>query len=263
MSSEQTGNSPISQNDPLDDIAAFSIGAADREESLAVKRLLAETPALQREAAEYAAAASLLNAVVPKYAAPPELKGRIMAAAHASPKIVPFALAVTPVATSVRTSRAIFVWLAAAAALVLFALNVFWLVQVSRMRESQELAVVASASFDMAVALLTDSESKRIELMDEAGEMRAMVVWMPDHDEALMVTHSLPALSDDTTYQLWIIGEKGPMSAGVFDTDADGVYSMMFSSPMDWEAVGSVGISVEPSGGSPLPTTTPLAFGTM
>ncbi len=249
-----------------EDVEAFSIGATDREESLAVKRLLDSQPELWHEAAEYAASATLLSAAVPRQAPPPALKERIMAAAQATRPAAPTLRALPRAsvpAAKANGTKGLLVWVSTAAAVVLLGLNVFWVVQFNQMREAERAAEAADANFDMAVALLTDTSSKRIELMDEEGSMLAMVVWMPDHSEALMVTHALPALGGGQTYQLWVIGEKGPMSAGVFDTDGDGAHTMMFENPMDWESVGAVGISVEPPGGSDAPTSTPLAVGAM
>jgi anti-sigma-K factor RskA len=54
------------------------------------------------------------------------------------------------------------------------------------------------------------------------------------------------------TYQLWLIDESGPVPAGTFVPDSDGTAAVLLEGKA---APGQVvGITVEPSGGSPAPT---------
>jgi anti-sigma-K factor RskA len=264
MNSQYGSTPPSPPDDPRDNVAAFSIGATDRVESEAVARLIADDPALRRDAADFAAAATMLNASVPRVEPPAALKGKILAAAQVSRRP---ALTVLPhVGPAIPTSRIrdVLVFVASAAAVLLLGLNVYWMTQVNDLREREAAAAAASRDMEMAVALLTSVESERIELMDDEGSMRAMVVFEPGQSEALIVTHDLPVLSSDQTYQLWQISADGtPVSAGVFATDEDGEMSIIFRSQMPWSAVSALGVSVEPMGGSTTPTTTPIAVGAM
>src|SRR5688500_19650677 len=97
MNLDRDPSTPIPPDDPRNDIAAYTIGALDAEEAAAVERLLDADPALAREAAEYAASASMLTLSVPRMEPPAALKGKIMTAARAArppaltvlPKVAP------------------------------------------------------------------------------------------------------------------------------------------------------------------------------
>jgi len=65
----------------------------------------------------------------------------------------------------------------------------------------------------------------------------------------------LPDLDSDQTYELWYIDEAGAAPAGTFDVRG----------PETWRVLDGtfspgvvVGITVEPAGGSPQPTTEPI-----
>lgn len=280
---------PTPPNDPRSDIAAYSIGALEADEATVVKRLLDTDPALKREAAEYAAAASLLTLSVPRAEPPAALKGKIMAAARASR---PPALTVLPKAAPARPERRlrdVLAFVASAAAVLLFAFSMYLMNQTNVLRERETqiaaenstmataiaqltavpmptIAPVPSANpgMETAVKLLTAPDSHRMELVGDDGSMKAMVMFAPSHSEALVVTSSLPTLDEGHTYQLWQIDHEGqPVSAGMFETNNNGIMAMIFEPVIEWDSVSAVGISIEPAGGSEAPTTTPLAIAKM
>jgi anti-sigma-K factor RskA len=266
--------------DPRDDLAAYAIGALDRDERDAVERMLAADPSLRREAAEYAAAAALLNESVPRIEPPAALKGKILAAARTS-RPQP-ALAVLPPSVPARRTRDVLAFVAGAAAVLLLALNVYWVTQYSAMseREAELAATVArlsaeqtavaaqpppgSSGMEMAIALLLAPDGHQVELTSDDGSRRAMIMFDSNHTEALMVAHNLPTLDPSRTYQLWQIDSEGKaMSAGMFEPRPSGMHAMIFTPPMPWDSVSAIGISIEPAGGSETPTTTPIALGMM
>lgn len=70
-----------------------------------------------------------------------------------------------------------------------------------------------------------------------------------------VTTSDLPALPSDKGYELWLISADGAASAGMISgTDANGM--VMVNGSMD--GVTHFGITVEPSTGSPAPTTDPI-----
>jgi anti-sigma-K factor RskA len=69
----------------------------------------------------------------------------------------------------------------------------------------------------------------------------------------LMVDH-LPPLGQDQQYQLWLIKDGKRTSGGVFSVNLDGYGSLWVTSP-EWLAnYSALGITIEPTGGSPGPT---------
>lgn len=289
MSLDRDPSTPTPPDDPRSDIAAYSIGALEPHEAAAVKRLLDADPALKREAAEYAAAASMMALSVPRVQPPAALKGKILTAARASR---PPVLTVLPKATPAKPERRlrdVLAFVASAAAVLLFAFSMYLMNQTNVLRERESLIAAENARMATAVAqlsvqptptersgppanpgmetavrLLTAPDTHRVELMGDDGSMKAMVMFAPSHSEALVVTSNLPSLDEGHTYQLWQIGHDGqPVSAGMFETNSNGIMAMIFEPVIAWDSVSAVGISVEPAGGSETPTTTPLAMATM
>jgi anti-sigma-K factor RskA len=81
----------------------------------------------------------------------------------------------------------------------------------------------------------------------------ATVVASADRGEALFVVSGLPPAPDGRTYQLWLIGADGARSTGLFDVGADGEVIRALSG--DIRGSKALGVTVEPAGGSPRPTT--------
>ena len=61
----------------------------------------------------------------------------------------------------------------------------------------------------------------------------------------------------DSTYELWYIDDSGATPAGTFDPARDGDAFVVLDGEFAPGLV--VGITVEPAGGSPAPTTEPIA----
>ena len=82
--------------------------------------------------------------------------------------------------------------------------------------------------------------------LDYSLELAAAVVTFDD----------LPDVTDDETFQLWVIGDAGPTSAGIF-RPGTGATQVLLQEPVTPGVV--VGLTVEPAGGSDQPTGEILA----
>ena len=89
-----------------------------------------------------------------------------------------------------------------------------------------------------------------------AGGQDATLVWSGELGLSAIIVDDLPALGDDQDYQLWYIGSAGPVSAGTFDSDGSGTAWRVLEGTMS--AGDTVGVTVEPAGGSEQPTTDPI-----
>ena len=89
-----------------------------------------------------------------------------------------------------------------------------------------------------------------------AGGQDATLVWSGELGLSAIIVDELPALGDDQDYQLWYIGAAGPVSAGTFDSDGSGTAWRVLEGTMS--AGDTVGVTVEPAGGSEQPTTDPI-----
>lgn len=76
----------------------------------------------------------------------------------------------------------------------------------------------------------------------------------PGEKSAVLVISGLPPLEPGRTYQVWLIDGGGPVSAGLLTVDERGQSVLIVTSEEDIGSFKSLGISIEPEGGSPAPT---------
>jgi len=75
----------------------------------------------------------------------------------------------------------------------------------------------------------------------------------PASQSAVLVVTGLPPLEPGKTYQVWLIADA-PISAGLLTVDSNGQGVLIVTSTESIGSFKSLGISVEPQGGSPQPT---------
>lgn len=81
-----------------------------------------------------------------------------------------------------------------------------------------------------------------------------MLVISADGEHGTLVVDGLPVLDPSQQYQLWLIKDGQRTSGGVFSVDEEGYGSLWISSVEPLASYQGVGITIEPSGGSPAPT---------
>ncbi|MGW4115302.1 anti-sigma factor [Actinosynnema sp. NPDC004786] len=116
-------------------------------------------------------------------------------------------------------------------------------------RDLQALEQVNSRNSQVA-ELLAAPDAKLVR-GEVAGGGTGTVVASSARGQVLFLAHGLARLPDDRTYQMWLIGADGPRPAGLL-TSADAPEPLLASGFTGREAVG---LTVEPRGGSPRPTT--------
>lgn len=85
------------------------------------------------------------------------------------------------------------------------------------------------------------------------ADAKGHLVHNPDENQAVLSISNLESLSAEMTYQFWLIGADGPVSAGTFEHDTEGnaVYIFDLHTLSD---ISAIGVSIEPLGGSEQPT---------
>ena len=144
-------------------------------------------------------------------------------------------------------TRPVVILVAAAAAVALFVGgNVLGL---SAADESQQQAAAVSA-----IVSAKDSQQAKAAI---AGGGTATFVWSLGLRQSAVVIDKLPKLADGKTYELWYIDEKSHATpAGTFNAASSGTTVSVLSGLMS--AGDTLGITVEPGGGSKKPTTAPI-----
>ena len=83
------------------------------------------------------------------------------------------------------------------------------------------------------------------------------IIWDPDKKKAILQISNLPAVPQGKDYQLWVIKNKKPISAGVFTLN-DPVNESLFKIEQlvetDKKVINAFAVTLEPKGGVPQPT---------
>ena len=80
----------------------------------------------------------------------------------------------------------------------------------------------------------------------------ATVVFSRDMNAGVLVMNNVPPPAQGTVYQMWLVGDKGPQSAGTMDTAAVAPSTTHMFSDLGNSSV--LAFTVEPGNGSPQPT---------
>lgn len=108
------------------------------------------------------------------------------------------------------------------------------------------------------VDALRSPTTRLVSLAQDSGAAQAQLLLDPGEQRAYLVTSALQQLPDNQTYQLWLIDGQTPVSAGLFEVDEQGVGQVVVEGDRPLSEYQSIGISIEPDGGSPQPTNVVL-----
>jgi anti-sigma-K factor RskA len=193
------------------------------------------------EVAEFRATAARMGAAVAQ-APPPGLRARVLAEVAQTRQLPPPVPSRAP--ESRRPRRRQFL-LAAAAAGILGAGGVAaWVVQRASQSRDELLAILAEP----------DSVTKKSNV---AGGGQVTVVSSSRRDQAVIILEGVPKAPDNRTHQLWLINAAGAArSAGTVDV-AESPKDVIVERGV--ASAATVGLTIEPDGGSEKPTTDPIA----
>jgi anti-sigma-K factor RskA len=142
--------------------------------------------------------------------------------------------------------------LGALALLALILTNVYWAGRVSNL-EQQTNDFVA----------LTQADGITLQVADGQTHADGVIYLQPDSTVALLCVYALPELEPGETYQAWLMQDGQRISAGTFDVNEDGYGALLIQAGRPVTEFQQVGITVEPAGGSPAPTTPRIMGGNL
>ena len=244
------------QPESLRDLApGYALGALSAEETAAFERALAGDPELQREVAEYREVNALLGesgARVPSPLLKARLRERIRGQDGESRPRRSFA----PFATAM-----------ALAAMLLLAIGLTLKVRVlsNELQARDSLLRASTAKLAEREATLNAILEPNVQLttLVSTGAAPVVQIFFDRVKRTLLVhTFQLAPAPGGRVYQLWLMPRRGaPVPSRTFNTEADGHQLVQaIPVPADLQLAGFA-VSVEPEGGSPQPTTTPILVG--
>ena len=268
-----------------DDLAtlsgAYALNALSADEREAFEAHLGESESLRHEVTELADTAVLLGRAITPVDPPAALKANIMSLIASTPQLpaAPRLVAVEPVASVAELasvaepvsvaepaeapvltpsaqkaqarwfSKPVMAIVAAAAAIGIIVgggvlVNTVGDTQQQNQAADRLAAINAAGDMQQAVA-------------DVAGGGTATLVWSNELQSSAVIVDGLAKLPDDKTYELWYIDASSvARPAGTFGVDASGATWRVLDGEM--HAGDTVGVTVEPAGGSEAPTTAPI-----
>ncbi len=230
----------------------FVLGALDREEAAEIENHLQDNctycTARVREATVLAAAfAGLADVVQP----PENLKKRVLnSIAPQRPAVV--------VPEPKKQSSWLGGMLALGAACVALTFFCLWLGnQTDNLQNRLTAAQHERDQLESALKVLSRSETRTVQFGRADQPQGRLFI---NRNRGFVFTASrLPRLAADRTFELWYVPPTGaPRKAGLFRSDRNGDTVQISNTAIDPATTNAVAVSVEPDGGSPAPTTTPI-----
>ena len=232
----------LAQDHVTDSLPAFVLGALDEEEKRQVSLHLEHCHFCQAELASLQQVADELPLAIALAEPSPDLKVRLMQSIHQQkvepqPELSPanqpsfqqrvFALFRRPLPA---LGVALIILLVVGNLLLWRQLNL------ATQRATTPMRVLALAN------TVNSSQATGTLIMDSAGKYGTLVV------------DNLVTLDPARQYQVWLIKRGVRSSAGVFSVNPDGYASLELLAPIPLIQYDAIGISIEPAGGSQMPT---------
>lgn len=251
-------------------LAAFALGATDRDESAAIQRLLATQPELAAELADYSELADKLLFAAPPVDVPTGLEGRIQAAIRtpvvdAHPKdIRTFREPAIPWWKRIQVPQwSLQLGMGLVVVLLLVLINGYWSRQVAILRQTQQALESELLLHKTTFSVIAMDDSERIMLTptNPLEHFDADLIWGEGFETALLYVADFPSVEPGKTYQSWLLQGKEYISAGTLTISEFGAGTLIIQLAKPFDEYDGVTITIEPEGGSAQPTTQPIAQG--
>jgi anti-sigma-K factor RskA len=260
----------------LDLLPAYALGALDEEEAGFVEQHLADYPDCVAELTALRDDLVLLAFSAPLATPPPAVKTALFARLDREvDAVVPDATPPTPLPAPRRGRlldwRGPRVALAALAAVLVIGLLSWAAIAQARLNaERQHLAAVTQQNDQLTAQvsqlafvdkLLNDPNAAHPvsgpPVAEYGGLPAAGYVYIdPTSTIGLMLTYWLPTIAPDQRFQVWLVTPEGARdSGGLFTADARGNAHVIINAPAPLAKYKSIGVTIEPAGGSPGPTS--------
>jgi len=224
-------------------VGAYTLDALEEREQIAFEAHLAGCPMCAGELAEFQdTAARLANAVA--VAPPPQLRAAVLDAAARTTQERP----VVQLHQGSRWRQRLPMLVAAAAVLGVLGAVGAYIGEHDRLTDLREADVREAAVIAADDAVLSEIRQ---------GDTSVKVFSSDQMDEAVVVMAGVPPLEQSRDYQMWAVPAKGdPRSLAVVDSDDVATSGSTLVGSLDNAQM--LAVTVEPDGGSPLPTRQPV-----
>jgi anti-sigma-K factor RskA len=236
------------REDPHTLAGAYALDALPEGDRELFEGHLARCDACAQEVRGFREATAQLGAAVATSPAPPQLRGQVLAEIRQVRQLPPE----VPDLAAERGKRArprprLAATLAAACLIVALIAGGL------AVRSQQELNRTRAAG-EAVAAVLSAPDARTVSGPVTGGT--ATVVVSRSRGQVVFASAGLRRLERSETYELWLMGPRAVRPAGLLRPDAGGRTPPVVAGPLT--DADRVGLTVEPAGGSPQPTTTPV-----
>ncbi|WP_194908607.1 anti-sigma factor [Catenulispora rubra] len=235
---------------------AYVCHALEPAEREAFERHLAQCPTCVQEVAELQETAALLASAAAE-TPPARLKAAVdaqIAVTRQIPPLVAHGPADRPAAARQTAARPRRRWFTALGWGVATGLAVAVAVLGVRVGDQQNQIDQANQR-STAISTLLSAPDAHADSVNVSTGGTGMVLVSRSRDEAAITINGLAKLEPGKAYQLWMMGPSGTRSGGVLPAGAQASGSVLAHGLGDAQTIG---LTVEPAGGSAQPTTTPI-----
>jgi anti-sigma-K factor RskA len=255
-------------DDLQEQASLYAAGAMTDTERLEYQRHLEDDQCAvcQAEVKELRAAASMLAFTVPRVAPSLAVRGRLMEQARSassrgeSRSAMPF----------LRRSWTELVAVAAALGAMAFAFAAIRSSSELRQLNNELTSRIARLEVQLVrartyISTMTSPEVRVVNLAGQGSNVQASgrLFWDMKQKRWFLYAKDLPPVAADKTYELWFVPKTGnPVKAVVFNTQTDGISEIEVGVPEGID-VAAAAVTIEPAGGTDLPTGAFALMGAM
>jgi anti-sigma-K factor RskA len=247
-------------------LPGYALHALEPDEAAAVAEHLVECTRCPAQLSAYEDALYHLAGVVEPQEPPVDLAERIRASIQPgeTTSVTP-----APPISDGRRSHKVSRWALVLATTSVFLLaSTLWLawrlwIEAPRTRTAWQQVVQQLDTQRQALLLLAGAESQRSLLRADGKAAQGTLLLQPTTTEAVLIVQELPQLAPGRVYQLWLIRDGVRDNGGTFGVDQNGFGMLVIHAPQPLATYRAAGITEEPSGGSPGPTTPRVIGGTL
>ncbi len=234
---------------------AYALNALSESERTELEQQLAGSEHLRAEVTELQDTAVELGLSVAPVDPPAALRDSILNAIETTPQLAPLESdqahervdAPGPAELKARSRwRTSLVRMGAVAASIALIVGLGFTVRAGLQAQSD----MTTASQINEIQAADDYQRQTVEV---TGGGSATAVWSGQLRRAALIVDGWNQLPPGSTYELWFMDSTGAATpAGTFDVGDDGAHTIVLAAPMD--AGDSIGVTVEPAGGSATPS---------
>lgn len=258
-------------NESLEDLLPFyALGTLTDDERKQVEVYIAANPDARARLEEMMRVSSILPQSIEPVDPPPALKKSLIdrVNADARPRRPAFNLSQLITAFWPRPSAGLSPAIALLSLVLLIAVG-GWAItlnnEVARLRE--ETAALRRELNDQR-KMLAQIAAPGARLINISGtehqpDAHGQFIARADGSSAVLTVTGLAPLEPGQVYQLWLVRGDTPVSAGIFEVDEDGWAVLQVTADVSPGSFNAIGVSIEPAGGSQLPTGDRVMLGSI